>query len=103
MSSKRRITPGRNSAARTKWFRQYRSRMKNGYEYCRQCGSKENLTFGHLLPASLGGRFSPKNLTIQCVSCNQATYDYVLLLIPLAAESDFEEISKFESCTIDYY
>jgi 5-methylcytosine-specific restriction endonuclease McrA len=46
-----------------------------GLERCRECGcynTDENvLTFGHIIPAHMGGKFKLDNLTILCHKCNQ--------------------------------
>ena len=37
---------------------------------CQYCGSKENLTFDHLVPKSLGGKTTWRNVITACSSCN---------------------------------
>jgi 5-methylcytosine-specific restriction endonuclease McrA len=42
---------------------------RDNYE-CNYCGSHENLTIDHIIPASRGGMDTWENLTSCCVSCN---------------------------------
>jgi hypothetical protein len=42
---------------------------RDNYE-CNYCGSHENLTVDHIIPASRGGMDTWENLTSCCVSCN---------------------------------
>ena len=37
---------------------------------CQYCSSKENLTFDHLVPKSLGGKTTWRNVLTACSSCN---------------------------------
>lgn len=39
---------------------------------CQYCGSKDDLTFDHVIPRSLGGRTSWDNITAACSPCNLA-------------------------------
>lgn len=53
-----------------RWARIYRWLMLKGYEHCRVCGSKENLTFDHIVPRAFGGSNEITNITILCDTCN---------------------------------
>ena len=57
------------TARRRAWFRYYRDRMKKGLEHCRRCHTTEQLTYGHLVAATNGGRLTRDNLTILCIEC----------------------------------
>jgi hypothetical protein len=39
---------------------------------CVECGSSENLEFDHVIPVSMGGAHTVRNLQLLCVSCNVA-------------------------------
>lgn len=39
---------------------------------CVNCGSNENLEFDHVIPVSMGGAHTVRNLQLLCVSCNAA-------------------------------
>jgi hypothetical protein len=39
---------------------------------CVECGSTENLEFDHVIPVSMGGAHTVRNLQLLCVSCNAA-------------------------------
>lgn len=49
----------------TRWL------MNNGYENCQLCGTNENLSFDHIVPASYGGQTVRENLAILCRKCNE--------------------------------
>jgi hypothetical protein len=54
------------------WYRAYRARIVAGEEHCRRCGVKrDDLTFGHLVAASLGTPLTMATVTILCPPCNQ--------------------------------
>jgi hypothetical protein len=54
------------------WFRTYKQRIRDGLEYCRNCGhSDAYLEFAHLIPHSRGGQLKFDNITILCVLCNR--------------------------------
>lgn len=63
--------------ARRLWQPVYRQRMSEGLEYCRACINADADTFGHLIPASQGGTFSFKNITLLCFACNQLQADNI--------------------------
>lgn len=46
--------------------------MERDGERCVVCGSSNNLTIGHIKPRSMGGRFTIKNLQLECLTCNYA-------------------------------
>lgn len=76
------------------WARAYSTRMRRGWEHCRNPGcSNLAATFGHLVPYSAGGMYNAGNLTLLCEPCNQKQgTDYWDWLIPLNQEPDFMEI-----------
>jgi hypothetical protein len=39
---------------------------------CVNCGSSENLEFDHIIPVSMGGAHTVRNLQLLCVDCNAA-------------------------------
>lgn len=39
---------------------------------CRQCGSRDQLHFDHVIPVSRGGANTPANVQLLCGSCNRA-------------------------------
>lgn len=39
--------------------------------HCTDCGSKENLEFDHIIPLSLGGANTARNIQLLCMSCNR--------------------------------
>jgi hypothetical protein len=39
---------------------------------CVECGSSENLEFDHVIPVSMGGAHTVRNLQLLCASCNAA-------------------------------
>jgi 5-methylcytosine-specific restriction endonuclease McrA len=43
--------------------------------FCQECGATEDLTLGHIIPRSKGGRYSLDNLRLLCGPCNQAEGD----------------------------
>ncbi len=52
------------------WVIVYRWLMNNGFEYCRMCLTRENLTFEHIIPQSCQGSNSIDNISILCADCN---------------------------------
>ena len=46
---------------------------------CAQCGSKQNVTFDHIIPISRGGRHSVGNLQPLCLSCNASKQDKLMI------------------------
>ena len=48
----------------------YNSIKKNG-EFCKNCGTKKNLTIDHIIPLSKGGSNDEDNFQILCMSCNR--------------------------------
>lgn len=74
-----RTTRTRRGKVRTK----YRDLVfkHDGYK-CVHCGSRELLTFGHIVPWVFGGTDEPCNGQTECGSCNerQFTADYDALL-----------------------
>jgi 5-methylcytosine-specific restriction endonuclease McrA len=38
---------------------------------CRNCGSRQDLHFDHVIPRSLGGSSTVENIQILCRTCNQ--------------------------------
>lgn len=53
--------PGRGQL----WWLVYRARIRDGLEYCRECGYRgTDLTFDHLVPVADGGRLTFDNATI---------------------------------------
>lgn len=66
----------------------YKWLMKNGFEQCQICGTREDLTFDHIIPKIRGGGNSWDNLCIMCGSCNVAKGSRIVPgLIPLSVES----------------
>lgn len=56
---------------RRRWVRNYRARMHDGLEYCRQCKTREDLTLERILPGRWGGTYTLDNVTILCAPCNE--------------------------------
>ncbi len=85
---------GSRAGARQAWAKAYRARIRGGLETRRECGvGGTRLTWGHLVPASAGGRINAWNVTILCLACNQRQgQDRWGHLVPLAAEPDFGEL-----------
>ena len=52
------------------WILLTRWLMNNGFEKCQLCGTKENLTFDHIVPYSKSGKREQGNLAILCGDCN---------------------------------
>lgn len=52
------------------WSRVYKWLMIHGFEFCRLCGTTEDLTFEHIVPKAFGGTNTQDNITILCASCN---------------------------------
>ena len=48
---------------------------RDGYQ-CVYCGSNKDLTLDHVVPKSLGGKTSWKNLATACKRCNTSKGDY---------------------------
>lgn len=42
---------------------------------CRECGSADNLTLDHIMPASKGGTSEISNLQLLCADCNNKKAD----------------------------
>lgn len=61
----------RARARRRLWWRVYRERIDCGLERCRHCGTREGLTFDHIVPWGDGGRLKFANATILCGPCNR--------------------------------
>ena len=64
MMLRRRNDPEQASTATAVW------RRDEGR--CAECGSKENLEYDHIIPASEGGSSTERNLQLLCESCNRA-------------------------------
>jgi hypothetical protein len=67
---KRAVAVAHNGSRMWKGF--YRWLMDNGYESCQLCGSKEDLTFDHIIPWIRGGSSEIHNMAILCADCNEA-------------------------------
>lgn len=65
----------RGKARRALWWKVYRARMDEGLEPCRRCGTREDLTFDHIIPFAEGGRLRFDNATILCQACNRWKLD----------------------------
>jgi 5-methylcytosine-specific restriction endonuclease McrA len=80
----------RDNAKSTKqkraWYKAYRKRIADGLEYCRRCGSKDDLIFGHKIPSVLGGTYAKHNIVIMCKSCDYLNGRRILNLPSLAEE-----------------
>lgn len=70
MNSPKRRQRTRKHASRREWWREYRQRIEDGLERCRNCFTADNLTFDHIVSNSDGGRFTYDNTTILCQGCN---------------------------------
>lgn len=53
------------------WYLRYHDRIMLGLETCRNCGTNENLTFGHDVAHVRGGSLNMENCTIMCLPCNK--------------------------------
>jgi 5-methylcytosine-specific restriction endonuclease McrA len=51
---------------------------KRDGEYCRYCGSKENLTIDHVIPVSICKINESRNWQILCYKCNQEKGDTII-------------------------
>lgn len=75
----------RSRAKSTLWVIVYRWLMNNGYEYCRLCNTKDDLTFEHILPRAFGGSDEINNISILCAPCNNGKgADYYGFLEPVS-------------------
>ncbi len=66
VSLKTYIRPARNPA-----FTRFNVFLRDSFE-CQYCGSREDLTFDHVLPRSRGGRTTWDNVVTACAPCNLA-------------------------------
>jgi hypothetical protein len=62
--------------------------MRSGLEPCRVCGTTAELSFGHLIPFSDGGRYALDNLTIVCIPCNEKQGDAAVAHLPSLHEEE---------------
>lgn len=44
---------------------------------CARCGTRENLTYDHIIPVSKGGGNSPRNVELLCDKCNRKKGDSI--------------------------
>lgn len=49
--------------------------MERDNGVCQACGSTENPTLDHIKPFSRGGRHTPQNLRVLCLSCNSSKHN----------------------------
>jgi len=63
--------------AMTRWL------MNNGFEICQLCGTRENLSFDHIIPISQGGTTVRHNLAILCKPCNESKANTFMELEPI--------------------
>ena len=85
---------GRRHLPKKRWATNYRDRMLQGWEPCRNVGcDRLATTFGHLVPHVRGGRYTAANVTLLCPECNhmQGSMEYPWL-VPILDEPDFFEI-----------
>ena len=68
----RRVRNVRNSPAKVKLI------GKRDGEFCRYCGSKENLTIDYVIPVSICKINKPSNWQILCSKCNQEKGDKIV-------------------------
>lgn len=61
---KKYIKPNRHPA-----FTRFNLFLRDGFQ-CQYCGSKDDLTFDHLIPRSKGGKTTWDNVTSACMPCN---------------------------------
>ena len=67
-----------------KWY------MRNGFACCQLCGSREDLTFDHIIPKIRGGGNGLNNLCFMCKTCNVKKGSRIIHgLIPLSIESPY--------------
>lgn len=85
---------GRRHLPKKRWATNYKDRMTQGWEQCRNVGcERQATTFGHLVPHARGGRYTAANVTLLCSGCNymQGSKEYPWL-VPLLDEPDFFEV-----------
>src|SRR6185436_9389974 len=63
--------------AMTRWL------MNNGFEICQLCGTRENLSFDHIIPISQGGTTVRHNRAILCKPCNESKANTFMELEPI--------------------
>jgi hypothetical protein len=61
----------RSCKVHNRWSYRFRISMYSGLEYCRNCGTNENLSFDHIIPRAHCGSNTIDNITILCKPCNE--------------------------------
>jgi len=82
------------------WRRFYRWRMDNGFENCRFCGVKDNLTFDHIIPWIKGGTLEIENTSILCYECNQEKGSKIMSIEPCVWPPMDTEMKNFADLEI---
>ena len=70
--NKRKETRTRHISAQVK-----REVWQRDYGKCVECGSKERLEYGHIIPFSKGGSNTARNIQLLCEDCNRKKYDKI--------------------------